>query len=603
MLWNKTVFVLAVLSWLIPTALVAQTLVSPYQVSGKPIYNVVSEGAKADGTTDDATSINATITKAASAASGAIVLFPPGTYVIKSPLQFGGAATGASVRGLEFIGIGNPVIRYGGSLATSAAMIQANEGDFVFCAIRNIRLEALRQTNCFSALGSVGVTETNKFWTFEDVDFVEGHPYGVMVGNRENEGNYYRDVDWNLSRFEHCTFNACTVAVYLKATNVYQTVFTKCGFQWDSLYQKGYMAGYIVQEEGWQTLIEDCFFAPSTNANFASYTCIYANYGDVPTVRNCLFEDPRMFKTGGVINFSSGGIFGCVSNDSESLYNSVCVNYQTNSFPLTIRDTVFNYTGIAAEHTAKRYIYASGPLILDNVDLGRFGEIKVDNWRESRIEGMRPGSELLIKQNWNMHGYALSTGTCGVGSMAIGFIEFVGSNIASASANYRRYPGNSENATYSMRVYAAILAEATSGEINNGMGIRYVVASGTRFSAGVTAFFGGVVDPATTPVRLAIDPASKWSGPSIATCTIWQDFSTGRFSVAASAYPASYLEQEDNEFTVYFYGLTDTDNVTAPTAFNMYIDRVCIMPKYVSYYYRSPAIKAVLERGGQFMDQ
>lgn len=71
--------------------------------TGDELFFVVTQhGATGDGTTDDTTAINATVT-AANAAGGGVVYFPPGTYIISAPIvgkdkvRFQGASQGSAI--------------------------------------------------------------------------------------------------------------------------------------------------------------------------------------------------------------------------------------------------------------------------------------------------------------------------------------------------------------------------------------------------------------------------------------------------------------------------------------------------------------------------
>jgi len=96
--------------------------------SGKPVgkgelmFNVKDYGAKGDGATDDATSVQNTIT---AAAGGGIVYFPPGTYNIGSPLSL--TASNIQLRGAGQ----SSVLRVPPGNSTSNALIYRVTGAWV----------------------------------------------------------------------------------------------------------------------------------------------------------------------------------------------------------------------------------------------------------------------------------------------------------------------------------------------------------------------------------------------------------------------------------------------------------------------------------------
>lgn len=92
--------------------------------------NVLSSGARGDGSTNDTTAINAAI----GASSGAVLVFPPGTYVLSAPLD-------GAIADVHLLGVGTVTVKRIAA-GTNSLMDARNTGPYAGWTVENITFDA-----------------------------------------------------------------------------------------------------------------------------------------------------------------------------------------------------------------------------------------------------------------------------------------------------------------------------------------------------------------------------------------------------------------------------------------------------------------------------
>lgn len=158
---------------------------SPIALKGGPVYDVRAYGAVGDGTTDDATALQATI-DAAVAASGGTIFFPQGTYLIGTPLTITGATPQVYLVGAGFNGASQ--LKPTNSFSATTALLDIGD-DVTLCERWGVSGLSFTGRSPDSTLHSVACIRTRKVAQFRISNCYFGSAdYGLNLTNNSTVG-------------------------------------------------------------------------------------------------------------------------------------------------------------------------------------------------------------------------------------------------------------------------------------------------------------------------------------------------------------------------------------------------------------------------------
>lgn len=363
-------------------------------------------GALGDGTTDDATALQAAITASTSTAGGVLV-FPPGTYVTTAQL------TGNALAGVHLLGFGTVRIKYTGTIDTTKAVLRMTNPASARCTFENIQFWANNRAGygfLFEGpTGSEGIGFINCYFEDATVD-------GCLLGDSTG----VVDVDCANTNFYRCQFyNNDSRNVHIRAVNAYIINFRECIF--------GFNAGTSPINHAYLPLagsmhFSGCDFTALTNAD-ADTCCVLAGIsgggGSAAglSIRDCYSEEARILKVHSSARSQEQIVLDniYVNNSDDAMVGLYAVH--AGSGKITIRDSYLAGVNTTANNR-HRQIYVADELDISNVDIkgtsigtvgsgtlassGAGGLLQLDNPHRCKIDGRAPGAVRSLNANWNM---------------------------------------------------------------------------------------------------------------------------------------------------------------------------------------------------------